>query len=304
MPALVLLNPRARQGKAGQLWSTMEAEVSRRLQLTVALIDEGEQAVMQAWRAGTRFFIAAGGDGTVHSLINALLESGADLSHCLLGAVGLGSSNDFHKPFGERVADIPVRIDARRAEPRDIAIAAFARNDRSTCRRAFLISSSMGACAKANALFDRGGLLQRSVRHLSPNAAVLLAGCLAIAAHKNISARMRIDDGDDRPTVISNLSVMKTPYLGGGLSYDVPLAPADGFLAVNLCEDMARLELVSAMLGLGRGKFTGRPKTSQWRVRKAHVETSRATLLELDGELYLTDDVEFSLLPSSIRLCA
>ncbi len=61
-----------------------------------------------------------GGDGTVHALVEALALAPRrpPLDHLTLGAVGLGSSNDFHKPVGRRVGGVPVRLSPWRAAPR------------------------------------------------------------------------------------------------------------------------------------------------------------------------------------------
>ncbi len=79
-------------------------------------------SVREAVAKGERAFIAAGGDGTVNLLLNAVMELGSGVTDIRIGAVGLGSSNDFHKPHGPDsvIAGVPVRVDCNSARPCDV----------------------------------------------------------------------------------------------------------------------------------------------------------------------------------------
>jgi diacylglycerol kinase family enzyme len=102
-PALVLLNPGAGGGRGRARLARAWPQVVARFDPRVVELDE-----TGAWRGevqvalddGVRHFVAAGGDGTVGALADALWHEcdRVSLPAITLGAVGIGSSNDFHKP--------------------------------------------------------------------------------------------------------------------------------------------------------------------------------------------------------------
>jgi diacylglycerol kinase (ATP) len=56
------------------------------------------EAARDALRDGARYLVAAGGDGTVHEVANAILTDGA--ADVVLGVLPLGSGCDFVRTFG------------------------------------------------------------------------------------------------------------------------------------------------------------------------------------------------------------
>jgi len=81
--ALVLLNAAARHGRAGRLWERVSREVDERFEASPVPLDAEERwktCVRAALHDGTRVFVAAGGDGTVHALAGAIAAASARAS--------------------------------------------------------------------------------------------------------------------------------------------------------------------------------------------------------------------------------
>jgi diacylglycerol kinase (ATP) len=289
--ALVLLNPNARRAQGRARYASVKANIDAVFDTRVVETEPSgnDGPIRAALDDGIRTFIAAGGDGTVNAVIDALvrLRGAIALDELTLGAVGLGSSNDAHKPVKLQIAGIPMRIDARQAVPRDVGIARWDGGE-----RAFLASASVGVTAAANVL--------RVLKRWWVDGAIMWAAVRTIATWRNLSATLLVHETSSTIS-LTHLGVAKTPWLAGGLHYDTPVEP--GRFAVNLCEGMTRLRTIRTLAALTRGRFVGLPGTRSWSAARASVVLDEPGDLELDGEIFRASRVSFELLPERIRLC-
>ena len=70
--------------------------------------------------------------------------------------------------------------------------------------------------------------------------------------------------GEVLTTGVTTLSVVLNPHFTGSLSYDCGDHCRGGAFGVALCEGMGRLERLRTLASLGKGRFTGLPKTRFW----------------------------------------
>ena len=305
--ALVALNPATRQGTGMRRFETVKPLLEEAFYLDVVATSPDrrwEGAVAAALARGIRVFVAAGGDGTVHALAGALLRArpGVPLDDLILGAVGLGSSNDFHKPVLAEFGGMPVRLDATRLAPRDVLVARW-RDDQGLEREDVVVASaSLGVTAAANGRFNRPGpVLGWLERHVL-DGAILWAAAATLLAWRNVGATLVVD-GATLPVRITNLSLLKTPWLSGGLRYDTPVSPDDGRFVLALAHDLSLAGRFGLLLALARGRFTGRPRTRTWHVDRASVTLERAGDLELDGEVFPARQVRVHVHPWALPVC-
>lgn len=303
--ALIVLNPAAGHGRARQRWERVRPTLAERFDAEV--VETGgtqawEAAVARAFEAGVRVFVAAGGDGTVNALLNALVQSAlrAELRTVELAAVGLGSSNDFHKPFGGMIGPVPLRIGS--AHARDVGRARYVDEQGAEHERMFVVSASLGVTAVANAFFNHGDATLRALKARWVGGAIVYAAVRTISRERALQATLRMPAAT-LTTRIANLSVMKSPYLSGSFRYDTPIDDANGLLAVNLCEQRSQLGLLRALAGLARGRFLGREGTHHWMASELEVELTQEADLELDGEVVRARRVRFDVLPERIGVC-
>jgi diacylglycerol kinase (ATP) len=305
---LIFLNRRAGHGRAAARWDAvrpwLEAQAGAFDVEDVRSYDGAVEALAEAAARGERTFIAAGGDGTVNLLVNAImaLENSADV---VLGAIGLGSSNDFHKPFRQdaMVAGVPVRVDCGDATARDVIRIDFDDDNGIRRTRFAILNASLGITAESNASFNAPTRLIRTARCLSVDAAIVASIFHVLATYRDIVCRLRIDGRDLGVFAVSNLGVIKSPHFAGSLTYDTPIEPDDGVLGVNLCERLTRFQALATVAALTRRRFRGRPKTRSWTGRRVSVETDRSFALETDGEIVRARGAQFEVIPRRIRCC-
>ena len=319
----VFVNPGATYGTGRERWSRVEGELRRRLGgfevEEISAPGELPDRLAALVRRGERRFVAAGGDGTVNLLLNAIMTLPESELHegeppegelregerIILGAVGLGSSNDFHKPIVESatIEGMPVKIGFDGARDRDVIRIEYEEPEGPVATRYSLINASVGVTAEANARFNEPSWLVRAARAVSVDAAISAAVLTTLATWTDVTCALAIDGEEPAVASVTNLGVFKNPHFGGALCYDTPVAPDDGVLGVALCENMSAFETVTMLSALRKGRFSGRPKTRTWRARSLSVHGDRAFALETDGEVLRARSARFSVAPRSVRCC-
>ena len=307
---LVIVNPHAGGGKAGDRW----ARLAPRLQVLfphVAVVtddaEEARKAAVAAGEAGVKVLVAAGGDGAVHALLNAIMDPLTDRPRwdVALGAVGLGSSNDFHKPTdpARRVGGVSVAMDPDAGRLCDVGRADWLTPAGDAHVAYFLLNSSMGATAIGNLRYNRPEGVQAVLKDLHPHLAIHWGTLEAIARFENLPARLELDDEAPLEAAIGNLGVIKRVHFAGSMRYDTPVAPDDGCFDVNWCDGMDRFEFLKAVVAISSGKFLGLPKCHHRRAERVRVVPAAPTALELDGEVHVASEVTLRVVPRALRVC-
>lgn len=304
---LIFLNPAAGGGRALDRWDRIAPRLASRNKFQVHLLDgqrDGLQVLIDAIRYGETEIVAAGGDGTVNAVVNLLMhaELRDALDRVAFGAIGLGSSNDFHKPATAALEDCPCKIDFAHARPRDVGMLAAEVND-SRVYRYFISNASIGATADANREFNEPDRLLKQLKRLCTPAAILYAAMKTIGHHRNVSAFIASPESGTLQVSLSNLGVVKNNYFSGNLRYDSPAPLDNGLLGVHLCHGMNSQELLHVLFSLSSGRFDGLQRTRSWSSRLLSVWTAQPVNIEFDGEIVTSNSVQFEVLHNALKVC-
>jgi diacylglycerol kinase family enzyme len=239
-------------------------------------------------------------------MVNSLLTEGGgmeNLQRTTIGAIGLGSSNDFHKPYteGHFVGRLPVKVDDVNAKLCDVGRIEYKDSSGEEAVRHFIINASLGATAHANFFFNHPNWLLRKLKRWSTNLAIGYTAVRTIIGFRNEQVTIK-DGAKVRGCGVSNLAVLKRPYFSKDFFYDVPMSLDDGRLSVNLCADMSKLEMLRALRQLTKGRLTS-SKWSSWSTEGLGIGTERPIPVETDGEVILAQDIRFSVLARTVRVC-
>ena len=308
---VILVNPSARGGTALGKWLSIEAQIRQRLGATARVVlTDGADATRQCMAAmldeGRTEFVAAGGDGTVSLLVDCILKRAPPslLPVVKVGALGLGSSNDFHKPFRkERFIDgVPCRIDFQATIPHDVGLLTLGPGGE-VGSRCWIVNASIGITAEANLFFNTPDPVLRLLKRRIASGAIAYAALRTLALHRNRRMTLAVDDKPPFETLLTNVGVVKNPNFSGTLSYRSPYEPASGRFYVHLCERMSRPRTLFTLWRSSRRGFQGLPFTRSWHARRLQVRASRPFAVEFDGEVETARSASFSIKRGAIQLC-
>jgi diacylglycerol kinase family enzyme len=309
---LVLVNPAAGGGRGLARWRRVEpllrAEGLRFEAVLAPSAAAAREAALGAIAAGERTLVAAGGDGTVRLVLEAILAAGAGgASGVRLGAIGLGSSNDFHKspdPSRRVGPGVPVRLDEGRARLFD---AGRARVGEASAPEHFLLGASVGLIAEGNHFFNVGDPALRALKRVHTEVAILYAVIASLARHRPLAVGLGLDGGAPREIAVAAIQVMKRPTLAGGMRFDGPGAravePDDGRFDVCVFERMPRAAILATVLAAYRGRLRGSRRARFFRAQEVELALARPAPVELDGEVRLASRAVFDVLPRAILVC-
>jgi diacylglycerol kinase (ATP) len=306
---IVFVNPRSGAGAGISRWQKIEPRMRERFgELRVILLDAPDavsRGLEDACHTGDHRIVAAGGDGTANAVVHALLSPPSGrAAQCVLGAIGLGSSNDFHKPFNGNAAidGIPARLDFDNATWCDAGRITFA-DGGSTSVRHFFLNASAGITADGNCRFNRPGPVLGALKKLNTRAAIFYAAITALAGYRNTPVSITIQDRHPVTLELTNLGILKSPFFSGDLHYDVACNYSNGRFAVIACEQMnipARIRLFRSLL---RGTTEGLTGVRSWSTPELRMESDVPIPLEFDGETITTSSVRFTAVPHALRVC-
>lgn len=307
---LVLLNPHAGGGRARAGWDRIAPAIRRQYGAFALCVlphaDWVRDVVAGALQQGERFFVAAGGDGTVQRVLQALLTvDGGPPDNVCLGAVGLGSSNDFHKPRREAtvIRGVPCALDRTQAVRRDVGGLTIEAAPGETVTQYWLLNSSLGVTAEANAFFNAPDALLARLKTWSTTAAITYAALHTIIQYRNLPVRLCGKQTPASSVRLTNLAVMKSPHCSGALCYELPFEPSSGRLQVHLSTAMTLPRRLIMLFRLALHRTKGLKQTVAWTTDALRVEADAPFAVEFDGEVRRTRRARFTIRPRRIRVC-
>lgn len=147
---------------------------------------------------------------------------------------------------------------------------------------------------------------QRSVvRNLPGEARFAVAAIAALAAWRDRSVRVRVDDGAWRECRTNILAVANGTYAGGGMNLSPTASIDDGRLDVLTACGLTMPEVLRELTRIHRGHHIRNPKITIERGTHVRIETvdeSDALGIEADGDVRGRTPVEFHVMPAALRV--
>lgn len=310
MTMYILLNTYAGGGSAEKKWNQLKDIINNKFKdlriINVAASSITNSFIQNGITKKEKEFIIAGGDGTVNQFINKLIDFSdkKDIKDIRIGAIGIGSSNDFHKPiFKENlIAEIPAKINFNSYELRDVGVIKY-KIGSEFFHKYFLLNASIGVTAEANNLFNNPDSILKILKKYFTGLAILYSAFKTIFSFKNIEARIIFNPNEVYSFQISNLSIIKNPNISGDLSYPSDPDYQNGLYDIYLTHSMNKLNLINLLKSLSNKFFPKNEKTKYCKTSKIKVSAESEFLIEFDGEIIKTKYAEFSILNKYLNVC-
>jgi YegS/Rv2252/BmrU family lipid kinase len=287
---LVIVNPAADRGRAARRWPAVAQDLRR----SGIAFDEvvtaapGEAVAIAERGASTHaVVVAAGGDGTVHEVVNGLMRAGGKAA---FGVIPLGSGDDFAKLLSN---DFIFGFQNKREKQFDIGRITSA----STVRYfANGMDIGFGAHGARN--------VRRVPRFLTGFGAYLGALALTMVRYPLLTVRLRLDDAPAFEFTTAMAAVMNGTTFGGSFRVCPEARPDDGSLDLLLVGAISRLEILQLVPKILRGAHAGDPRVRMARAKHVHIEAGEPMLLEADGEIAFDGvrRLKIDVLPAALRV--
>ena len=244
---------------------------------------------------GIRFLVAAGGDGTIHEVVNAMIEDDRAVApDAVLGVIAAGTRSDFVKTFGipAMAGHAVAHLDGPESFTIDIGKVTFTKDDHEVVRY-FSNIAEVGLGAEVVAR------VARLPRWLGPTT-YSVALWLALLRHKqtNVSVDLvdRIYEGP-----MNNLVVANGQFFGGGMKIAPKAAPTDGVLDIQI-DRVRKREAIALLPKLFKGEHVPHHDIKEAKRVTVSITSQRRLLIEADGEILGHTPAIFGVLPDALSL--
>ncbi|PSL17709.1 YegS/Rv2252/BmrU family lipid kinase [Shimia abyssi] len=240
---------------------------------------------------GTKRVIAAGGDGTLNKVTNALLSCSSDVE-VSLGLVPLGTANDFARAYGDfgRELDHSIRVAATgEASPIDVG---------RINGTYFLNVASGGFGAMITATTPQ------EIKRRLGGLAYSISGLARISELQPAQASISIDGKPAVPTAVTALVIANNRYAGGGFDVAPDASVSDGLLDLGVFSTNSLQSVSTGLAGLIDSKDPASGIVNRTKVKSVVLETVEPFHLNLDGEPMIATKFEIDVLPRRLLFVA
>jgi diacylglycerol kinase (ATP) len=298
-PLVVIANPRSGRGKVAAHLPEIERTLAdaglgyRIVQTTHP--GHATEAAREALARGERYLVAAGGDGTVHEVINGMLDDGRPVAaDAVLGVVAAGSGCDFVRSFGlpGDAVQGARHLAGNRVRPIDVGRVTYTRGPAEVTRYFQNIAEAgLGGAVVARAA--------RLPSFLGP--ARYPAGFwLTLPGFR--PATVRLDaDGQAYQWRAHNVVVANCRFYGGGMQISPKSEPDDGALDVLVMAG-PKSDAFATLPKVYRGTHLPHRNIVELRASRVRIEADPPFPIEADGEDLGTTPATFDLIRTPIRL--
>lgn len=289
-----IVNPAAGGGRSAKLAGGALARLRQnKLQVdSVASTSPGHavELAREAYDQGYRQFLAVGGDGTAHEILNGVFAGRKFVEPVTLGFLPLGTGNSFLRDFSTNGAEASVQAIL---ENRKRAIDLIRLNHATGEVFSFNLLS-VGFTA------DVAALANRAFKPFGPLGYLLGVFVRVVQLHRR-SFALRCDEDqewDKRRSLF--LAFNNSKYTGGTMLIAPQADPADGLIEFVRWGPVGRLGLLRNLPRLYDGSHVHHPLASRRAVRHVEFNVAEPVDVMIDGEVATLECRSLDIIPAAV----
>jgi len=284
----VILNPAA--GSVNDV-DTLVARIRRIPNAQVCISANPGDAInitKKSLSQGCDMIVAAGGDGTLNEVVNALQESARRIT---LGLIPLGTGNDFARTFAipTDIDDAIAMINAHHVRPIDLV------RFKSDEVRYFANVSAGGFSGLV------GEKLTPEMKKTWGPLAYLRGAAAALPELRAYRTTVSLDNKESLTLNLYDVVIANGRYVGGGTHIAPEASADDGMLDVILIREQSPAELAVLAARLTLGSHLSTEGVVFRRAKRITVNSLPKMQFNVDGELVGNEPAEFEVLPRSLQ---
>jgi diacylglycerol kinase (ATP) len=252
--------------------------------------EHAEDAVREACEAGIERVVAAGGDGTVNTVANALYRFGGE-SPPAFGVLPLGSGNDFARSLG--MFDDPQPVETvlnGEIRPGDAVLASWEGGER--------LVANMATGGNTGQFLER---LDDDVKK-AWGPLVYIRGVIDLLRDlRDFPATVTFDD-ESLQVDMFNFFVANGRTSGGGLIVAPYASLFDGKLVATVVRSGAAGEIVGLTADYLMQAFLDNELVEQRKVERFSVRGEEPIPVSIDGDLVTDGPIDFRVLPGALPM--
>lgn len=251
------------------------------------------ELVIQGLKNGYRKFVSVGGDGTLHHIVNGLMQQkNVLLDEIKLAVIPLGTGNDWVKTYKipKNIAKAVQIIKDEHTIFQDIGKLSLLNTDTTVF---FNNVAGLG--------FD-GYVVKRNERLKFLGAASFLVSTVLGLIRYKLS-EFTIKSAEKKLTSKSLLTIVGIcQYSGGGMQLTKDVDSTDGLFDISVAKHFTFWTLVRNVFGLFNGKIVNHKEVETFKTDLITVETSQKDVyIQADGELIGTGGFTAEILPKALQ---
>jgi YegS/Rv2252/BmrU family lipid kinase len=295
---LAIVNPASGRAPARAVWPAVERELGRAgVRIDVELTTrprEGEAIAHAAALDGRRRILVAGGDGSVHDVVNGIMNAGLDENDRVTLAVAPGGTgNDWARSLG--IGRDPQAVVAAfvggRTRLLDVGVIDFPDAQPPT-RRWFVNVAGAGYDAH---------VIARLPERIPSSLAYFKGALSGLSSYRSPMFHVAAD-GESVDGRLLLALVANGRYCGNRMDVAPNARLDDGMFDVVLVDDVSLAKVLVKIAKLYRGTILGDPVVRHLRTASVRIDAEPRVAVEADGQVIGETPAEFSVRPHAIEV--